>query len=149
MGKERRSIDSPSPRPSPTGEGETQQPVRTGVLGLLGFAGFEGADDPQPVDTEVRPPVFFVFSSSFFVRSERPVVLFDFPPVLGLGFQPPVDEVPQPVETEGRLDGLLGFVEIDDAPQPVAVGRRPPAFPTVMTASLFPTARSDTSCRGR
>jgi hypothetical protein len=44
---------------------------------------------------------------------------------------------------------LLGLVEIDE-PQPVAVGpRRPPAFPTVMTASLSATARSGTSCRGR
>jgi hypothetical protein len=119
------------------------------VLGFDGFAGFDGADDPQPVDTVVWPPVFFVFSSSFFARSERPVVLFDFPPVFALGFQPPVDEVPQPVETDGRLDGLLGFVEIDDAPQPVAVGRRPPAFPTVMTVSLSATARSGTSRRGR
>ena len=86
--------------------------MRTGAGdGFDGFAGFEGAEEPQPVDTEVRPSVFFVFSSSFFARSESPVVLPDFPPVFALGFQPPVEtELPQPVLTGTRLGDVVGFV---------------------------------------
>lgn len=112
------------------------------MLGFAGLAGFAGAEEPQPVDTEVRPPVFLVFSSSFFARSDRPV----------FAFQPPlvVEDVPQPVDT-GVRDGVgfFGVVAGAEDPQPVAVGRRDDAFPTVMRGSLFPTARSGTSCRGR
>ena len=48
------------------------------------------------------------------------MVLFDFPPVVCFGFQPPADDVPQPVDTVGRPDGLLGFVEILSADGVVA-----------------------------
>jgi hypothetical protein len=128
--------------------------VRAGLLGVAGLLGFAGAELPQPVDTEVRPPVFtFAFSNWLFARSDRPVVFPDLPPVTVFAFHPPpVDELPHPVDTGVRGVGFFGAAGFAGAaPQPVAVGRRALAFPTVMGGSLstWSTARNGTSCRGR
>lgn len=118
------------------------------MAGLAGLAGLLGVELPQPVETVVFPPLLvFAFSSWLAERSDNG----GFTVLRGtvFAFHPAsLDELPHPVDTAERegFDGLAGA-----APQPVATGRREPAFPTVMGGSLSKqsTARSGTSCRDR
>mgnify|MGYP001577004083 CR=1 FL=1 len=125
-------------------EGEAPHPVDT--EGFDGFAGLLGVDVPQPVETD-DPRVLLPFARSSWpdARSDSPFVFFASAAV-AFGFQPPLLELPQPVETDG-FEGFLSSVTLPlPVPQPVDTGFRV-AFPTVMRCS--PWVRSGTSCRVR